>query len=664
MISINHINLSFGSRVLFNDITFLIKPKDRIGLVGNNGSGKTTLLKVILGIQSADSGNIEKPTGLTIGYLPQQMKHKDDMSLLCEVKTAFSAVIELEDRLSFLNHEMSHRNDFHSEKYHKMINEMAEINTRLANLEASKINEKIEKTLQGLGFEPEDFARHTGQFSGGWRMRIELAKILLQNPDLLLLDEPTNHLDIESIMWMEQFLNEYRGGVVLISHDRAFLDNTTNRTIEISLSRIYDYRARYSKFAELRKERRQQQLAAYKNQQKEISDINRFIERFRYKNTKAVQVQSRIKYLEKLKPIEIDAEDSSSINIRFPDAPRSGDIVLEVEKLSKSYGPKNVLENIDFILTRGERVAFVGRNGEGKTTLSKILAGELDFSGKLKIGHNVKIGYFAQNQDELLNDDLTVIETIDRSAVFGTRTELRSMLGAFLFGEDDVDKKVKVLSGGERSRLALIKLLLQPHNLLILDEPTNHLDMHSKDILKMALANFKGTMILVSHDREFLENLAETIYEFREHKIRKYMGDINYFLEKKQIGSLSHLDSGKNAGTLSVESNVTVIKSLQSGKEAYNEKKEYSKLLRKTTKSIAACEEEIGRLEKELKKITGMLTCGTDSPEKTGSEPYKKNDQNIYEIYGKIQSELETKVHEWEQLHEKLNKFTQSDKWL
>ncbi|HAX17172.1 MAG TPA: glycosyl transferase family 2, partial [Actinobacteria bacterium] len=583
MISLNNICLSFADRILFNKISFLIRQKDRIGLVGNNGAGKTTLLKIITGEQSADSGNIEKPADITIGYLPQQMKHIDSRTLFNEVKTAFKNILETEKTISRLNKEIERRNDFHSEEYLKILNRIADLNTRLDNLGAGKMEEKIEKTLSGLGFTAKDFIRQTSEFSGGWRMRIELAKILLKHPDLILLDEPTNHLDIESIQWLEDFLSVYSGAVVIISHDRTFLDNVTNRTIEISLGNIYDYKVPYSKFSVLRQERRSQQLAAYKNQQKEIEDTKEFIDRFRYKASKAVQVQSRIRQLEKLEIIQIDEEDTSSLRIRFPSAPRSGNIVIDAAGISKSYGENIVLENIDFTIRRTEKIAFVGKNGEGKTTLSRIIVGDIDFKGNLKIGHNVRIGYFAQNQDELMDENLTVFETINRVATGEIRTKLRSLLGAFLFKNDDIDKKVKVLSGGERSRLALIKLLLEPYNLLVLDEPTNHLDMRSKDILKQALQNYNGTLIIVSHDRQFLDGLAEKIYEFHNHKITSYSGGIFDFLRKKKIDSLSELEIKRKASNGKISSQQTV------GKENYIEKKEFNKSLRKITNSIISC---------------------------------------------------------------------------
>jgi len=645
MVSINHINLSFGDRILLNDISFLINPKDRIGLVGNNGSGKTTLLKIILGLQIPDTGTIEKPSGLTIGYLPQQMRHIDSKTLFNEAKTAFSQILELENKIYQLNHEIEKRTDYHSDYYLKLINKVSDINARMEVLGVTKINEQIEKTLLGLGFEPMDLIRQTREFSGGWRMRIELAKILLQRPDLLLLDEPTNHLDIESIQWIEEFLSDYYGAVVITSHDRTLLDNVTNRTIEISLGRIYDYKVPYSKYTVLRKERRLQQLAAYKNQQKLIADTSKFIERFRYKATKARQVQSRIKHIEKIQRIEVDEDDIAAIRIRFPAAPSSGNVVIDANSLSKNYGERTILENINLFVRRGERVAFVGKNGEGKTTLSRILVGDLDFTGNLKIGHNVKIGYFAQNQDELLDGEITVFDTIERIAVEEARTKIRALLGAFLFGNDDIDKKVKVLSGGERSRLALIKLLLEPYNLLILDEPTNHLDMRSKDILKQALKSFTGTMILVSHDREFLGGLINNVYEFKDRKIRGYIGSIYDFLEKKKIYSLRQLEiKQKEIGSKTYRHFTTA------GKDIYLEKKEFYKMLRKITKRIIGCESTIEQLESELEELTKQLESSMVSyacPE----------NHSLFLRYGKQKKELDDKMYEWEQLHIKLTEL-------
>lgn len=647
MISINHINLNFGSRILLNDISFQINPRDRIGLVGNNGAGKTTLLKIIMGLQSSDSGTIEKPSDITMGYLPQQMKHIDNKTLFNEVKTAFSKIFELENELFKFNRKIESRTDYHSADYLKLISKVSDINTMMEVLGASKIDEQIEKVLLGLGFIPADFIRPTKEFSGGWRMRIELAKILLKHPDLLLLDEPTNHLDIESIQWIEQFLSNYNGAVVIISHDRALLDNVTNRTIEISLGRIYDYKVPYSKYFVLRNEHRLQQLAAYKNQQKLISDTRRFIERFRYKATKAVQVQSRIKQLEKMRLIEVDQEDIAAIHIRFPAAPRSGNIVIDAADISKSFGDKIVIDNINLLIRREEKIAFVGKNGEGKTTLSRIIVGELDFNGDLKVGHNVKIGYFAQNQDELLDGETTVFDTVDKIASAEASSGIRALLAAFLFRNDDIDKKVKVLSGGERSRLALVKLLLEPFNMLVLDEPTNHLDMRSKDILKKALKSFTGTMIIVSHDREFLEGLIDSVYEFKDHKIKRYIGSINDFLEKKKITALSQLEAGQkeNIGK-DVSRNFNDL-TFGTEKNEYFEKKEFNKHFRVITKKIASCENVIERFEKEIEELTDRLK----SPAVYSSNP---KDNSIFLRYANCKKELDVKMHEWEQLQAEL----------
>ncbi|MCJ7666435.1 MAG: ABC-F family ATP-binding cassette domain-containing protein [Actinobacteria bacterium] len=639
MISINHINLGFGGHRLLEDVSFQINTGDRIGLVGNNGAGKTTLLKIVLGVQLPDSGTVEKPADLTIGYLPQQMKHTDERSLFNEARTAFKKILLLQKDIQKINNEIEERTDYGSDKYIKLINKASDINTNIEMLGAAKMDEQTERTLSGLGFKPEDFVRQTNEFSRGWRMRIELAKILLQQPDLLLLDEPTNHLDIESMQWMEEFLSDYSGAVIMISHDRAFLDNITKRTIEISLGRIYDYRVPYSKYITLRKERRSHQLAAYRNQQKLISDTDQFINRFRYKPTKAVQVQSRIKQLEKMDRIVIDDEDISAIRIRFPAAPRSGNLIFDATCISKKFGNKTVLENIDFYIKRGERIAFVGRNGEGKTTLSRILVGDLDFTGGLKAGHNVKIGYFAQNQDELLDEAITVFDTIDRVATGDSRISIRPLLGAFLFGNDDIDKKVKVLSGGERSRLALIKLLLEPFNLLVLDEPTNHLDMRSKDILKKALERFTGTLILVSHDREFLDGLIDNVYEFREHKIKKYTGSIYDFLEKKKIDSLRQLEiEERKAGP------GPVAKPAPAGRESYQKKKEFNKKIRILIKKITGCENSIEELENGLDELTKIIGSPDPSDKDSG-------DRTLFIEYGDLKKALDEKMNEWEKLH-------------
>ena len=534
MVSVQDLSVSFGSFDLLTNISFLVNDQDRIGLAGKNGSGKSTLLRIIAGLQSPSSGLVDMSREVTIGYLPQQMTVEDYTTVMNDVVTAFSEIISLSEEIERCGSEIAGRTDFESAEYLKLCDRLAVIEERYRMLGAGNYIAEAEKALIGLGFERKDFDRPTRELSGGWRMRVELAKILLRKPSLFLLDEPTNHLDIESIQWLESFLADYKGAVLLVSHDKAFLDNVTTRTIEISLGKIYDYKASWSKFVELRKERREQQIAAWRNQQKMIEDTEKFIDRFRYKATKAVQVQSKIKQLNKIERLEVDEEDVSSMNLKFPPAPRSGTIVIETENLSKSFGPLVVLKHIDFKIHRGEKVAFVGRNGEGKTTFSRIITGELDYEGSLKTGHNVKIGYFAQNQDELLNGDRTVFQTIDDVAKGEIRLKMRDMLGAFLFHGDDIDKKVKVLSGGERSRLALVRLLLEPHNLLVLDEPTNHLDMRSKDILKQALISYDGTLIVVSHDRDFLDGIISKVYEFRHNRIKEHIGGIYDFLRKKR----------------------------------------------------------------------------------------------------------------------------------
>ncbi|MFZ0281221.1 MAG: ABC-F family ATP-binding cassette domain-containing protein, partial [Bacteroidales bacterium] len=547
MVSVQDITVSFGSFDLLTNISFLINDQDRIGLTGKNGAGKSTLLKIISGLQSPTSGLIDMSREVTIGYLPQQMTVDDSTTVFNETLTAFSELINLETEIGRISDEITHRDDYESSDYLNLCDRLHETEERFRMLGGTGYLADSELTLFGLGFDRKDFDRPTNELSGGWRMRIELAKLILKKPSLFLLDEPTNHLDIESIQWLESFLSGYPGAVMMVSHDRAFLDNITTRTIEISLGKIYDYKASWSKYVILRKERREQQTASYRNQQKMIGDTEKFIERFRYKATKAVQVQSKIKQLDKVERIEIDEEDTSSINLRFPPAPRSGTVVLEAENLTKSYDSLVVLRRVAIIITRGEKVAFVGRNGEGKTTFSRIITGELDHEGIMKLGHNVKIGYFAQNQDELLDENKTVLQTIDDVAKGDIRTKIRDMLGAFLFRGEDVDKKIKVLSGGERSRLALVKLLLEPCNLLVLDEPTNHLDMRSKDILKQALIKYDGTLIVVSHDRDFLDGLVSKVYEFRHNKIKENIGGIYDFLRKKKIENLRDIEKKDKA---------------------------------------------------------------------------------------------------------------------
>lgn len=645
MISVDHLSVSFGGFYLFRDISFLVNSRDKIGLVGRNGAGKTTLLKVFIGIQQPDEGRVMVPPAIRLGYLPQQMVVIDDKSLFEEAGSAFDEILVLEQEIKKLNEEINTRTDYESGDYLDLIDQLSEKTERFHLLEGSNRDQKIEQVLMGLGFTRSDFTRHTREFSGGWRMRIELAKILLKMPDVILLDEPTNHLDIDSIQWLEDFLHDYHGAVVMISHDRVFLDRITDRTVEISKGKVYDYRVPYSKYVVLRKERREQQTAAYKNQQKLIDETQDFIDRFRYKATKSVQVQSRIKMLEKLDIIEIDEEDTSSINIKFPPSPRSGSVVLEIRDLSMSYGFHKVLDRVDLTIHRNERVAFVGRNGEGKTTLTKIVIGELPFEGHLKPGHNVKIGYFAQNQDELLEGNKTVLETLDEVAVGDVRSKIRDILGAFLFGGEDVDKKVKVLSGGERSRLAMAKLLLEPCNLLILDEPTNHLDMRSKDILKQALLNYDGTLIAVSHDREFLDGLVTKVYEFGNHKIREHLGGIYEFLARKKLASMADLE---RKATLASAANAT--KEETSNKQAFLNKKEYDRDVRKIESRIEKTEVRISEIEKEIAEYEAKI-ANPEGDLDTLMTP------EFYGAYTSLHTSLKEQMSQWEELHKELEDY-------
>jgi ATP-binding cassette subfamily F protein 3 len=642
MISINQVSVNFGGFSLFSDISFMINPKDRIGLVGKNGAGKSTLLKIILGIDQPTEGTVSKPKETTFGYLPQQMTYATGKTVLEEALTAFASLNAIEKEIKKINQEIGTRDDYESDEYHALIDKLTELNERLQILGIADKEAMVEQTLKGLGYKIEDLSRPTSEFSGGWRMRIELAKILLQKPDVLLLDEPTNHLDIESIQWLEDFLKNYPGAVVLISHDRAFLDNITKRTIEILLGKVYDYKVSYSKYQELRKERYEQQMATYENQQKKIADTERFIERFRYKNTKAVQVQSRIKQLEKMDRIEVDEQDNAALHFRFPPAPRSGTIVVETERLSKSYGENNILYEIDLIIERGEKVAFIGRNGEGKTTLSRIITGDLDYDGNLKIGHNVKIGYYAQNQDELLDEQKTVFETLDDIAVGDIRIQVRNILGAFLFSGETIEKKVKVLSGGERSRLALAKLLLEPYNLLVLDEPTNHLDIRSKEILKQALKLYDGTLILVSHDRDFLDGLVNNLYEFKDKKIKQHSGNIYEFLKKKKVESFKEIEHRKEVKEVKTEEKIS------DNKLNYLERKEAEKQRRKIVNKINAVEETIARLEAEIEEAEGKMSQGGDV------------DTDFFHHYEQLKKDLEKEMHDWEDLQLELEDFENS----
>ena len=638
MISVDKVTIRFGGFTLFDGISFQVNAGDRIGLVGRNGAGKTTLLNLIAGSQQPDEGTVVCSEDITIGYLPQQMKHRGNKSLIDETRQAFRPVLEMEKEIDRLNALLAERTDYESEDYMKIIEKVTHLNDRYEMFGGNAMEAKTEQTLVGLGFESKDMQRPVTEFSGGWRMRIELAKILLRNPDFILLDEPTNHLDIDSIQWLESYLAAYKGGVIVISHDRLFLDNVTNRTLDLSLGKIYDYRVGYSRYVELKKERIEHQQAAYENQQKMIQDTEKFIERFRYKATKAVQVQSRIKQLEKLDRIEVEQEDDLTMNLTFPPAPRSGDLVVEAAGLKKAFGRHTVFRNVDLVIERGEKIAFVGRNGEGKTTLSRILVGELDYEGHLKMGHNVSLGYFAQNQDELMDENLTVFETIDRVAVGDVRTKMRDILGAFLFRGEDVDKKVKVLSGGERSRLAMARMLLQSFNLLILDEPTNHLDMQSKDILKNALLEYNGTLIVVSHDREFLDGLTDKVYEFRHRMVKEHLGGIFDFLQRRKLDSLREIErKDPTAGKRESPGRKST------GKQVRLERKELDREIRKQSNRLQSVEKEIEKLESEIASLDRQMT-----------DPASIDDPAVFSRYEDHNRKLEKHLEEWEEIAEKL----------
>ncbi|WP_075590011.1 ABC-F family ATP-binding cassette domain-containing protein [Labilibacter marinus] len=604
MVSVNQLSVEFGGFTLFKDVSFLVNPKDKIGLAGKNGAGKSTMLKIFAGLQLPTKGTVTCPKDVKIGYLPQHMKHNDTGSVWDEVEKAFGELKQLEKDIEALNVEMGNRTDYESEAYLDIIHKLSDKSERLSMLGGANYASNIEVTLKGLGFERDDFTRLTSEFSGGWRMRIQLAKILLQKPDVFLLDEPTNHLDIESIQWFEDFLKNYSGAVVLVSHDRAFLDNITKRTVEIQMGKIYDYKASYTKYLELREERREQQMAAYRNQQKMIEDTEKFIERFRYQATKAVQVQSRIKQLDKLDRIEVDEFDNSSLRIKFPAAPHSGAITLDGKQLTKKYDQLEVLKEVDFTIERGEKVAFIGRNGEGKTTMARMIMNEIGFTGNLKLGHQVKIGYFAQNQADLLDERLTVLETIDHVAVGDIRLKIRDLLGAFMFSGETVDKKVSVLSGGERTRLAMVKLLLEPVNLLILDEPTNHLDIRSKELLKQAVKDFEGTVVVVSHDREFLDGLVDKVYEFRNKKMKEHLGGIYEFLERKKLESLRQMEQQKPNGK-AVKQEVSQEK--QNSKLSYEERKEISRRVKKAQQQVEKAEKNIAKLEEDIAELDRLM---------------------------------------------------------
>jgi ATP-binding cassette, subfamily F, member 3 len=639
MISVEQLTVEFGGSPLFDEISFLVNPKDKIALVGKNGAGKTTLLRIFSGRQLPTKGKVIVPKDLTIGYLPQHMIHNEGTTVMQEAEKAFEHITELQAGIEQMNIELAERTDYETVDYHNLIERLTHANEHLQIIGNGNFQGEIEKTLLGLGFLRTDFDRQCAEFSGGWRMRIELAKILLQRPDVLLLDEPTNHLDIESIQWLENFLTTSNSAILLVSHDRAFIDAVTSRTIEISLGKIYDYNVNYSKYVQLRVERHDQQVRAYENQQKLIADTEEFIARYRYQATKAIQVQSRIKQLDKLERIEVDLEDNSRLSLKFPPAPRSGSIPVEIEHLSKAYGNLLILDNIGMIINRGEKVAFVGKNGEGKSTLVKCIMDEIEYSGILKLGHNVKIGYFAQNQASLLDESRTVFETIDYVATGDIRTKIRDILGAFMFGGEASDKKVKVLSGGERSRLAMIRLLLEPVNLLILDEPTNHLDMRSKDVLKEAIKAFDGTVIVVSHDREFLDGLVTKVYEFGNKKVREHLGGIYEFLQYKKMDTLRELE----VSTSLKAANALVEKSVSENKLSYEARKELSRKIKKAERAVEDIEKQVSTLETELSEMDKLLQL-----------PEKASDNEYIMLYQKKQKELEQKVYEWEILGEEL----------
>lgn len=642
MISIEQLKIEFNATPLFDDVSYVINKKDRIALVGKNGAGKSTMLKILAGMQTPTSGHVSIPRETTIGYLPQVMKLADSKTVMREAEQAFEQIFELQARLEQMNVELAERTDYESDEYHKLIEQFTNENERFLMMGGTNFQAEIERTLMGLGFTRDDFHRPTSEFSGGWRMRIELAKLLLRRPDVLLLDEPTNHLDIESIQWLENFLSTRANAVILVSHDRAFINNVTTRTIEISCGKIYDYRVSYNQFVELRKERREQQLRAYENQQKQIQDTEDFIERFRYKATKAVQVQSRIKQLDKIERIEVDEEDNFALRLKFPPASRSGSYPVICEDVGKKYGDHTVFHNVDLTIHRGEKVAFIGKNGEGKSTLVKCMMGEIEFDGKLTLGHQVQIGYFAQNQAQMLDENLTVFDTIDRVAVGDVRLRIRDILGAFMFGGENSDKKVKVLSGGERTRLAMIKLLLQPVNLLILDEPTNHLDMRSKDVLKEAIREFNGTVIVVSHDREFLDGLVTKVYEFGGGIVKEHLGGIYDFLQKRKIEHLDELNVNQTRQALS-------ISKTKPDKEAeppastsrlnYEAQKELNKKQKRVEKQIEECEAVIEETESALAILEARMAT-----------PEGASDMLLYEKHQKLKQQLDKAVETWEKL--------------
>ena len=642
MLSVDKLGVAFGANPLFSDASFVINRKDRVALVGKNGAGKSTLLKILAGLQQPTSGNVALSRDASIGYLPQVMVISDDCTVMEEMDKAFAHINEFCERLERLKAEMASRTDYETEDYMELVEKFAHESERFEMIDGNNYRAEIERTLKGLGFVPTDFDRPTAEFSGGWRMRLELAKLLLQRPDVLLLDEPTNHLDIESIGWLETFLARSGSAVVLVSHDRAFINNVTNRTLEISCGKIVDYRVKYDEFVQLRAERREQQLRAYENQQKEIADIKDFIERFRYKPTKAVQVQSRIKQLEKIVPIEIDEVDNSSLRLKFPPCERSGDFPLICNEVRKDYGNHCVFHDVTLTLRRGEKVAFVGRNGEGKSTLVKCIMNQIDFAGELKIGHNVQIGYYAQNQAQLLDGELTVFDTIDRIARGDIRLKIRDILGAFMFGGEASDKKVKVLSGGERSRLAMIKLLLEPVNFLILDEPTNHLDMRTKDVLKEAIRAFDGTVVLVSHDRDFLDGLVSKVYEFGGGVVREHLGGIYDFLQKKNIDRLDALHTPAQA----VKNDVPAEEAPSEGRLSYEERKARARQRRKLEKEVEEREQAVMTLESEKADVEAQLAT-----------PEGASDTSLFARYGEVTTALQKAEDAWAEALEALEAF-------
>ena len=643
MISINNLTVAYGGFTLLNEINFHISESDKIGLVGKNGAGKSTILKLVCGLQSPTSGKVAVPNGVKIGYLPQIMEHHKGRSVIDEAMTAFADMFALEDELERISLELAQREDYESKEYHDLIVRMNEVNDAISYTRSDNPQVLAEKTLIGLGFKYEELSRPTETFSQGWNMRIELAKILLSKPDVLLLDEPTNHLDIESIEWLEGYLKDYRGSLVLISHDRKFLDNVTNRTVEIMLGRIHDYKVPYSKYLELRRERLEQQRAAFENQQRMIEKTEEFIEKFRYKPTKSNQVQSRVKQLEKLERIEVDLEDKSALAVKFPPAPRSGDIAYKADEMTVGYGTKVVFSDAQIEVRRGEKVALVGRNGEGKTTLMRVIMGELDpMSGESKVGYNVNIGYYAQNQEDILDKEDTVFGTLDRIAVGDIRLKLRDILGAFLFKGEDIDKKVAVLSGGERARLAMAKLILKPYNLLALDEPTNHMDIRSKDILKQALKSYDGTLIIVSHDRDFLDGLVDKLYEFRDGKVKEHLGGVQEFLERRKLESLNELE--RHYKPVVEEKPAEVVQKKEEAKQEYHAKKYVSKEEKKIKNRISFLEKKIEEYETKMAEIEAkLMSPGPDDDVMDLTRAYLENKR-----------ELDYKMEEWSELNEKL----------